>query len=426
MNGASQPHNIWLIAVGEPLPFDGADERLLRVGLLARCLASRGHRVTWWTSAFDHRRKQFRGQPVAFRHQGIDYRLLRGCGYARNVSLRRIRDQRRVAAEFARLAPKEGDRPDVLFVAYPTVELADAVVEFGSAIGRPVVVDVRDLWPDIFTTTLPAALRPLGRLGLWWMKRRSARVLAGATAITGITQPFVDWGIRRAGRNTRTMDRAFPLAFDHIPLTPDEFTKAQSALQARGLRNATAQLNIAFAGTLGKQFNFQPVFEAAQALQNEPVSFAIAGTGEGEQELRARAGRLPNVAVLGWLNRGELRALLGTATLGLAPYRSTWDFEASIPNKVIEYLAFGLPVISSLRGETADLLERERCGMTYSNSSGQALTALLRELLADPARTREMAGRARALFERQFSGADVYPAIATYLERVAAVGRPSE
>lgn len=425
MDQLVQPHarrlNIWLLAVGEPLPVDGADERLLRVGLLARCLASRGHRVTWWTSAFDHRRKRFRPQSAAFNDGGIEYRLLRGCGYTRNISLRRIRDQRQVAAEFAKLAPKESQPPDVLFVAYPTIELADSAIRFARATGRPAVVDVRDLWPDIFTTALPTALRPLGKLGMWGMKQRSARVLAGAAAITGITQSFVDWGVHRAGRPLRSSDAAFPLAYDYIPIPRADLENARRSLNGRGVGTHEGQLQVAFAGTLGKQFDFQPVFEAADALRHEPVTFVIAGAGESEHSLRQRARSLPNVTLVGWLNRVELGALLETATVGLAPYRSTWDFEASIPNKVIEYLASGLPVLSSLRGETADLLEGENCGITYSTASGESLAAALRELRADPDRVEMMSANARRVFAHRFSGADIYPSMADYLERAAAV-----
>jgi glycosyltransferase involved in cell wall biosynthesis len=421
----SQHRNVWILAVGEPLPIDGPDERLLRAGLLARCLVARGHAVTWWTSAFDHRRRRFRAQPAAFAYEGIRFRLLRGCGYNHNVSLKRIRDQRQVATEFSRRAPEERELPDVLFVAYPTVELAEAVIKFAHRAGRPVVEDVRDLWPDIFVAALPRALQPLGRLAVSGMKRQSARVLAGATAITGITQSFVDWGVSRAGRSLQAGDRSFPLAFDRLVMTPAELAEAQRSLASRGVLPRDGRLHFVFAGSLGKQFDFQPVFEAAAALRDAPVSFVIAGSGESERDLRQQAASLPNVTFVGWLDRSELGALLATATLGLAPYRSTWDFEASIPNKVIEYLASGLPVISSLRGEVASLLDRERCGLTYATDGGEALVTIVRALLADRARIAAMSSNARALFEQRFSGSDIYPAMADYLELIAQTGAGS-
>src|SRR5690349_4324310 len=51
---------IWLAHVGEPLPIDAKNERQLRMSLIARMLAQRGHEVTWWSSTFDHTHKRQR------------------------------------------------------------------------------------------------------------------------------------------------------------------------------------------------------------------------------------------------------------------------------------------------------------------------------------------------------------------------------
>ena len=41
----------------------------------------------------------------------------------------------------------------------------------------------------------------------------------------------------------------------------------------------------------------------------------------------------------------------------------------SIPNKIIDPMSFGLPVISCLRGEVARLLTSEGIGLRYSNAN---------------------------------------------------------
>lgn len=401
---------------------DSADERLLRAGLVAQHLAQRGHRVTWWTSAFDHRRRSFRDRPESFSHEGIDYRLLRGCGYTRNISLQRMRDHRQVAAEFTRRASAETPLPDVLFAAYPTVDLAGAGVDFGRRARRPVIADIRDLWPDIFAGVVPAPFRPIAELGITPLKRRSRAVLGSATAITGVTESVLKWGVARAGRNVRALDRAIPLALEHTPIPADELEAAKRSLAAKGVSANTDKIRVVFAGTLSRQFDFEPMMHAANALRDLPFEFVIAGTGEAEQALRARAAGLPGVTLVGWLGRSELAALLDSATLGLAPYIATWDFELIMPNKVSEYLAWGLPVVSSLGREVATLLEREEVGLTYSRRDRSALAEELRLLAADPLRIKAMSARARALFAARFSAEKTYVAMANYLEEVADAG----
>nr|MZG82429.1 glycosyltransferase WbuB [Photobacterium lucens] len=49
--------NIWLVMSGEPLSLHG--ERPHRVGILSEMLVEKGHHVTWWTTTFDHQKKDF-------------------------------------------------------------------------------------------------------------------------------------------------------------------------------------------------------------------------------------------------------------------------------------------------------------------------------------------------------------------------------
>jgi hypothetical protein len=153
--------DVWLITIGEPVPVgEGAKDRLHRTGLFAALLAGWGHRVTWWTSAFDHFRKRPLGPlgEVSL-SPGLKAILLDGGGYSRNLSLARFRDHSRIARRF-REAVGHHPAPDVLVAALPSLELPLEAVRYGQSRGRPVVLDMRDMWPDIFVEALPRPLRP--------------------------------------------------------------------------------------------------------------------------------------------------------------------------------------------------------------------------------------------------------------------------
>src|ERR1700682_190359 len=152
----------WLTTVGEQLPIDPGDSRLMRTGTLARFLCQAGHRVVWWTSTFNHVHKYHRfdsdrSVPV---DTNLTIKLLHGIGYKRHVSLRRLIDHGIVARKFSTIARREA-RPDLIVASMPTLELAAAACAFGTRVGTPVVLDIRDLWPDAFTELLPTLLRPL-------------------------------------------------------------------------------------------------------------------------------------------------------------------------------------------------------------------------------------------------------------------------
>jgi hypothetical protein len=203
---------IALVTVGEPLPeVDAGNPRLLRTGVLAQRLASRGHQVDWWTSTFDHYGKRQRSETDStYAWRGTTIRMLRSVGYRSNVSPRRFIEHFQVARKFARQIRLQ-PRPDVILASLPTLELALACVRYGRETGVPVLIDVRDQWPDAIIDLAPRRLRPLAGALLWWMHRAAAEALRGCSGIIGISdymfgnitkqrivlliQPFIGTGI---------------------------------------------------------------------------------------------------------------------------------------------------------------------------------------------------------------------------------------
>lgn len=407
---------VWLVTVGEPLPSDGPDERLHRTGLLADALASRGHEVLWWSSTFDHARKRFRviGDQEIATLEGPRIRLLHGPAYRRNVSLARLANHRAIGRRFRDLAPTE-PTPDVILASWPTIELSREAVAYGRARGVPVVLDVRDLWPDIFVELAPPMARGLARLATSSMTRAARQAFGGAAAITGVTPSFVAWGLDHAARPASANDRAFPLGYsDRVP-SPDAIARAKASWSKL---NVGGPFVVAFVGTMGLQkLDMAPVIAAARALRDQNVQFVLCGDGDGLATFKAMAAGLDNVVFPGRIGWAEIWTLLRIASVGLAPYRSSLNYTGNLPNKPIEYLSAGLPILSSLDGLLRSLLCRHGCGLTYRG--GDELVAALSTLRAAPRHLEAMSSAATALYYDKFVAEDVYDAMAAHLEAIA-------
>lgn len=412
---------VWLVTIGEPLPIDSGHPRLLRAGLLAETLANRGHDVVWWTSAFDHVNKIHRA-PAEMRirlQQGSELLLLRGPGYRRNLSLARIRDHRALARRFTALARRE-KRPDVILASFPAIELCLAAARYGRECRVPVVLDVRDLWPDIFLDHIPSPLRPLGRLALAPLFAETTEAFRLARAVTGITPPFVQWGLRQAGRAGGELDRDFPMGYPAGAGEMEELAEARHWWKSQYGIEKTDQLLVVFFGSLGHQVDLKTVLAAARLSRGNCIRFVICGSGEQLSECRRLAEGLDHVLLPGWINAPRIRALMEVADVGLAPYFSRNDFLASYPNKVLEYLSGGLPVLSAIGGLVGSLLTTEGCGQVYAGElPAERLASMLDQLRHDQCRLREMSDNARRVFEQRFSAERVYPAMAEYLETIA-------
>jgi glycosyltransferase involved in cell wall biosynthesis len=384
--------------------------------MLAQALSARGSNVTWWTSRFDHFGKtNFAGADGLEVLDNVRLRFLEGMPYTRNVSISRLINHWQIARHFRRLWRSEA-RPDLVLCSFPTIELSAEAVKISSELGVPVVLDVRDLWPDILVERAPQGTRWLASRLLSAYSRMARRALRAAPALIAVSAGYLDWALTCAGRARTPFDLVVPLAYSLPERETPTREEARRGLASLGV-NPEGTLCI-FSGTFGQTYDLKPVIDAAAALSETQArfSFLICGDGERASEWRRQATGRPNVVFTGWLDQARLRAALLASDIGLAAY--AWGAPQGIPNKVIEYLASGLPVVSSLEGECAELLKETNSGITYDPRNAQSLLNSLLAL-ADSGRRADLSINARATFAQRFRAETVYTELASRLERWA-------
>lgn len=406
--------NIWLIQIGEPLPLN-PEVRKMRTGLLAERLADRGHSVRWWASAFEHQRKVMAFDRDAEHplRDGLTLQILKGCGYRRNISLQRYLDHRLVARKFRAQAPAL-PAPDAIVASMPDHHLAWEAVRYARNRGIPVLVDIRDPWPDLFVDALPGrSLRALGRIVLAGDFRKLSALLRGADGILAMSEGLLRWALDKIPRPAGPTDRVFYMGYRKAPPEPD--------LPAPPwLAGGKDLKRFVYVGTFGHSYDLGLILEAAKALLRDgrrDMQFILAGTGEQDSEMRRRVEALPNVVLPGWIGAGEIRALLRSAWAGIVPGPMV---TGALPNKIFEYLSAGLPLVSCLEGEMADVIRRHGLGLNYRAGDLEGLLAALRTLADSGPSRSEMAGNAAAFYQREGDADVIYDAYARHVEKMAA------
>ncbi|MCP4883398.1 MAG: glycosyltransferase family 4 protein [Flavobacteriales bacterium] len=69
--------------------------------------------------------------------------------------------------------------------------------------------------------------------------------------------------------------------------------------------------------------------------------------------------------------------------IGLVLLKKVKTFEVSMPIKIFEYMAFGLPIIGSDFGHIKDYIEKDSCGITVSPDDTESIGAAVLSLLKD-------------------------------------------
>lgn len=379
------------------------------MSLIARMLADAGHDVVWWTSSFDHthKRQRFDRDEAVAAGGGLMLRLIHAKPYARNISLDRLVNHRQVARGFERLAQSAhaDELPDVIFATMPTVELAAVAARFGRERGIPVIVDVRDLHPDIYLSLVPSFARPLARLALLPLYRDLRTALKLADGIVAIAPSFLDWALKHAGRPRRHADAVFPLAYPELEVTKEELALAERELRAAGVR--TDKRIFWYVGTFNRWIDLETVIEAASVLAAEgsnDVQFVLSGSGGFDGLLRKQASGLDNVVFTGWIDIPRIAYMRSIAWAGLAPYQTGFH---TVGNKLFEYMAGGLPILLSIGGDAKKIIELHNAGIAYEGESPRSLAAAIRTLLL-PGTRAEMAANSLEAYEAHYSAATVY------------------
>jgi glycosyltransferase involved in cell wall biosynthesis len=408
---------VWLIKLGEPLPIDGP-VRLHRYGILAERLVKHGHAVIYWTSTFNHQLKKQRyhhTKRITINHK-YQIVLFFAKEYKKNLSIDRILHHKNVTRSFKKSIVNE-DTPDIIVASFPISNLALAVISYAQANKIPVIIDIRDLWPDVFLKMIPYTLRWFFKILLLPMFISNKRVFKNATALIAVSSEYLNWGLNYAKREKRFFDKVFPIGYQQNTISKTKFKEISLDLEKRRINKN--KMICCFIGTFGLTYDLDTIIEAAKILEkkgDERYLFVFCGDGEKSTEWQQQCKGLANVLFLGWINNITITALIKMSDVGLVCY--TKNATQSLPNKPFEYFSGGLPILSSLKGELAIIINEYKCGYTYQAGNANDFLRVLNEITIDDEKRKIMARNAFRLYENRFSAKKIYLGLVKYLEDI--------
>lgn len=414
--------NIWVFQTGEPLHIDGDNARPMRAMNLSNALVQAGHRVVLWSSAFSHQEKRHRSTNAKSIRvsDNLEIRLIASRGYRRHIGFGRLIDHAQLAFNLKKMLDHAESLPVVAFIGYPPIETAAVLARWLKRRGVPSLLDVKDQWPSLFLDAVPEPLHPLGRVVLLPYFHLACRAMRDATGLSAMANGFVDWALGIAGRERTDMDGVFPLTSPSGKVSASQLGEARQWWDEQGILD-DGRPRVCFVGTFMSVFDWKPVQEAAKMAANgtTPCEFIICGDGGSSSELRAMMAGLPNVHFPGWIDRPKIEALAERCLAALVPCLNIDSFKRSIPNKVIDALSLGLPILSPLQGEVASLIAEHGVGMRYGTDTGKSLYDCIQALIQDADLQKSMSQKALALYAERFSFEIVYGGLVKHLEIMA-------
>lgn len=291
-------------------------------------------------------------------------------------------------------------RPDVVFATSTPLTIAIPGILLSLLHRRPLVFEVRDIWPEsaVATGVLTNPLFiGLGRLLELAAYRKAARVI---TLSGRMRDRVVGKGDVPASKVA-----VVPIGTDLDLFVPADGSGAEPDGDLKRSLGAEGKFVAVFTGAHGRANGLDAVVDAAK-LVGDDVVIALIGEGGQKERLKRRAEMegVERIRFLDGIPKTALAKLLPEADCGLMILEPLDVFSTVLPNKFFDYLSAGLPVVVNFAGEVADHVRAWDAGFHTVTPDGAGIARAITALASDGEGRRRMARNARSLAERYARG----------------------
>ena len=305
---------------------------------------------------------------------------------AHDRRVRKLVDQASYAVSATLQALRE-PTPDVVIATTPHLFGGLAGALYARAKGRPLLLEVRDLWPDSVLAAGTMSYRAFKRI---------ERFLYRSSAAVSVMTPKFEPHVRKEGGT-----RVFTVVggVDQGRFCPGP--KPTALMESARLDGAFV---IGYPGTLGTAHDLELITEVGRRLEGTNIRFLFIGGGPHMDRLRTMTADQPSrFRFVETQPPDRMGDWWRTTDAGLVLLRNTEAMRTVIPSKIFEAMASGKPIVFiGPRGAGSDVVERHDAGIVLDGDAA-LVAAGIRSLASDPALLERLGGnglRASASYGR--------------------------
>ncbi len=378
-------------------PFDslpGENQRAHRYTILYAKL-KKNYDVTWISSNFQHYSHKKRNATSLSTEDKKKIILIPMMSYKKNVSFKRFISYLLLSIRTLWTVIRSNKRYD-LILCWGPVELVYLMTLYAKYMNIKIVIDVIDIWPDLFVMVFPKKMRMIGKFLLspyYLMSKKSYHL---ATHITSVSKTYTEWALKR-GKRTDSINSSY------------YYLGCNTSIKEYNNNKSSTQLRCLFAGQFGFNYDVETLVAVARKLQDNNITnieIILAGDGYKKNILIAASEGLTNVRYTGWITAGELNSIAAECHVGFNAY--TPSATQSIPFKPFDYMSMGLYIMNSLKGEMEEFIKNYGVGGQYESQNVDDLYEKLITLAANINRVIAVGHNSYMLFKNKFNADVIY------------------
>ncbi len=310
---------------------------------------------------------------------GVSYTFLKTSSYTGN-GLSRIKNMLEFPWRFLRVY-KRFEKPDIIYTSSPSPFAAYTAVRAAKKLKVPVIVEVRDLWPEsIVAYQHKRRSNPV----IWAMYRLEKWLYKHADRLIFTMEGGADY-IREKGWEHAVDLKKVNNINNGVDL--EEYRRNLSLSVEDDDLNDPDTFKVIYTGSIRRANNLDNVLTAAKLLQDTHpnIRFLLWGDGDCRTALmeRCQDEDIRNVRFKGRVERKYIPSILSGSDINLVYFDphgigGVMRFGCS-QNKLFDYFASAKPLVSNFRPKY-DLIERYQCGIPIDTDTSEP-EALVRAIL---------------------------------------------
>lgn len=281
---------------------------------------------------------------------------------------------------------------DIILITSPPIFMAFAGWYAKKKMKKPLIVDIRDLWPDSLAGVRVFSnqwlLKIAYKLEAFMYKIADALIINSEGFLTDVK---------------KKVDNQKPIAFMPNSLCQEEFDFAQANQKER---EPNQPWKVIYAGNLGLAQNIHKLLELAMEYRGtKHIEFEIMGYGAKAQEIQNQIANLdlPFVKFISGATRDEAWRKIQEGDIAYVTLVDHEVFNHVLPGKIIDYMAMGKPILGDLSGYGAEIIEAANCGFVPKERTVESLRKALNQMIEEENVRLMMAENGRKYAEENFN-----------------------
>ncbi len=159
--------------------------------------------------------------------------------------------------------------------------------------------------------------------------------------------------------------------------------------------------SVCYVGAISVDRGILQLIEAAERLRDQDITFQIGGRSSNQGIIKRL--EVENIEYHGFVDRVKAREIFSESFAGIVAFLPAPNHNNANPNKLFEYMAAGLPIISSNFEAWRDIVEGHNIGIVVDPNNVEEIVSAILYLKNNMNIAKDFGRNSRRVFEEKFN-----------------------